>query len=129
LPFLYLEEHFAIAMERRSSWESAKIICVKEQKSSLPQFTEIQVEQIFRNLSSDSQNFTVWLGLRKTPFNKNDCTRIDVENDTKLTDFTLDRCYSVNCLNITKKKMQTPCDEPQHPLCIQRKISPTGTVF
>ncbi len=116
-------------MERRSSWGTAKITCVKELESSLPQFTEIQVEQIFRNISSDFQNFTVWLGLRKTPFNKNDCLPIDVENDTKLTDFTLDRCYSVNCLNITKKQMQTPCDEPQHPLCIQRKNSPKGTVF
>ncbi|CAB3990906.1 adhesion G- coupled receptor D1-like [Paramuricea clavata] len=112
-------KYFSNATERRSSWISAKNTC--DTQSSLPQFTDRDVEQVFRNFSKDFHNFSIWLGLRKNILSKNDCISIEVENDTKLTDFTLERCYSVNCLNITKRKMQTPCDELHHPLCVQRK--------
>ena len=44
-----------------------------------------------------------------------------MEDETKFTDYTLDRCFAVNCLNITDKVMQTPCADLQHPLCVKTK--------
>jgi hypothetical protein len=120
------DKYLSNATERRSTWISAKNTC--DVQSSLPQFTDREVEQVFRNFSKDFHNFSIWLGLQKNILNKNDCISTEVENDTKLTDFTLEICYSVDCLNITNKEMETPCDELHHPLCVQRKSQPKGIV-
>ena len=97
---------------------SAKDICDLKLKSSIPQLIDTNVEEAFRN-PHDVYNLSIWLGLRKKIINKNDCVEITVDNDAKLTDYTLDKCYSVNCIQITKKEMRTDCHELQHPLCVK----------
>lgn len=77
------------------------------------------VEEAFGSIH-DIFNLSIWLGLHKKKINENDCVAIAaMESDAKFTDYTLDKCYSVNCVNITEKQVLTGCLELQHPLCVK----------
>ena len=95
---------------------TAKDICDRQLNSSIPQMLDDAVKEAFGK-PHDIFNLSIWLGLRKEIINENDCVAIAVENDAKFTDYTLDKCYSVNCINITEKQVLTKCLELQHPLC------------
>lgn len=115
-------KRFPNATNRQCPWVSAKDICDLKLNSSIPQLIDTNVEVAFRN-SHDVYNLSIWLGLRKKIINENDCVEITVDNDAKLTDYTLDKCYSVNCIQITEKEMRTDCRELQHPLCVKTRNS------
>ncbi|XP_028391918.1 uncharacterized protein LOC114516590 [Dendronephthya gigantea] len=114
------------ATKRLSSWSEGEKICSRDLNSSLPQFTEAGVVKAFKNSTSDFPNASFWLGLRKKFENQDPCISIEVENDAKFTDYTLDKCYSVNCTNLGEKPKNTACRNLQHPLCYKRKADDIG---
>ena len=107
--------------QRSSTWFDANNTC--HSLGGLPLPDDLQLDE-FKNIFT---NFTIWLGLYKNASDgKPNCTNIEKEDESKFVDFTLDKCYSVGCSNLTEEKVQTPCSSWNNPLCVRAKSTSQG---